>query len=140
MAGRIESAAVLVLVSPTEVLRLEGKLCVELGDDSVAGLWKLTVDSAGSLLRAAVGADWVRLATKQVKKIPAIEEESDLSLAALYPLEDAWGTIGDPPWTGVGTFWRARPRVRANESSPAGVPLQIVEAGSVGAPAPADWT
>jgi hypothetical protein len=38
----------------------------------------------------------MRLVTKQFKKIPAIEEESELFPAARFSRGDAWGAIEDP--------------------------------------------
>jgi hypothetical protein len=80
------------------------------------------------------------LVTKQFKRVPAIEEDSELPPAAPFPRGDALGVIEDPSGTEFGMFARVRPRVKAKEPSPAGAPLKMVVAGSVGATAPAGWT
>ena len=77
---------------------------------------------------------------KQLNRIPTMEEESELSPVAPFPCAEALGAIEAPPRTQSGMFSRARPRVNANESSPAGVPPETVAAGCAGAIAAADWT
>jgi hypothetical protein len=54
--------------------------------------------------------------------------------------DDALGAIEDPTLAEPGMFSRARSSVKAKEPSPVGVLLKTVEAGSIGATAPADWT
>ena len=80
------------------------------------------------------------MVTKQFKRFPAIEAESELPPVIPFPRGDALGAIEDPSGTEFGMVARARPRVKAKEPSPAGVPIKAVEAGNVAATAPADWT
>lgn len=84
VAAGMETVPLFALVSPREALRLVPKLAGESDLDSVAGLWKLTVRSATLVFRATVGADWVKSATRQVKRIPTIEAEPDLPPASFF--------------------------------------------------------
>jgi hypothetical protein len=78
--------------------------------------------------------------TKQLRKIPAIEEESELPPVAVFSRGDALGVIKDPSGADSDMLSRARPNVEANEMPPVGVPPETFAAGSVGAAAPAGWT
>jgi hypothetical protein len=141
MDAGVEMVPVLVFVSLIGAVRPEATLGVKSEVDS--GLGRLTVGPVGLGLRAMVGAGGRIFATRQSKKIPAIEVEPELSPGASFwrdGAREALGPIDDPFCTEVGAFSSARPRVEAKESSPVGGSLTMVEAGSVGATAPADWT
>jgi hypothetical protein len=91
-AAGIENIPLLVLVSAVEAFRLEAKLGGESQVDS--GLGRLTADSAASVLRETVGAGWIIFATKQLKRIPAIEEGSVLPPVAPTPCGGAGDALG----------------------------------------------
>jgi hypothetical protein len=135
---------VLALVSSAEVLRLEAKLetkwCGESAVNPATGFGRLAVDAGAPALRATVGAGVRTLVTKQLKRVPAIEDGSELSLATAFTRGDAMGVIEGLSGAELGMFASARPSVKAKEPSAMGIPPKSVEAGSVDASAPADWT
>jgi len=77
---------------------------------------------------------------KQLRNIPAVDEESELLPTALFSRGGAFGVIEDSPAAESDMSSRAWPNVDANESPAVGVPLNEIEAGSVGDAAPAVWT
>jgi hypothetical protein len=125
-------------VSTAEVLRLELRLGGESTVDS--GPERLILDAAPSVPKAAAGVGGTSWVTKQPRKIPAIDEESEPWSAAPFSRGGAFGVIGDPPGANPDMLSRAWPNVEANESPAVGVPPKEVEAGSVGVTAPAGWT
>jgi hypothetical protein len=58
-----------------------------------SGFWRVSVDSSGGLFRAAGGTDCKILVAKQLKRVPAVDEELRGSLVDLFSREDALETI-----------------------------------------------
>ena len=125
-------------VSPAAVVKLEVRLGSEPEVDS--GVWRLPWESTPSVLSTAAGAGWTMVATKQLKRTPAMEVESALLPVAPFARDDTLGVTEDPSGAESGMFSIARPRVAANVSPPVGVPSRRVDTGGVGAATSADWT
>jgi hypothetical protein len=122
------------LVSSPEVFRSGGESTVD------STLERLALDAAPSVFKAAAGTGGARLVMKQLRNIPAVDEESELLPTALFSRGGAFGVIEDSPAAESDMSSRAWPNVDANESPAVGVPLNEIEAGSVGDAAPAVWT